>query len=377
MVHFSQSLLPDIPLATSLPTTFTFHPNNQLDEQTILHQQQQQQQQHSLPTSSLAQMNSNHHQQQQQRSSSNDDGNSNQQIHTNDYETRLRCPNCETWVVNLSDHLRKTHRIASPVDRKPLLRMARLEKRRMTESANHSSSSATTTTTNTILKPPLPSLSTIPSSTLVVNGLSSSHTNTNEIENLLFKHEHDPNTLSNQQFSVTIPENILLNQQLTNSIAHYTSSIKRQRDSDDHLEHTTNEPLSPNKKSRVGLLDGNKLTQSTTSNKSSKKNRNKQQQLPQQIQQPQTIIKTAASGIFPQQQQQSQLQQPMTLQNIEDNSDDLSKVLQMMGNEMNFLNQHLQTTSILLQKQLDLARDSLHACSVQFAHLKRMIQQQI
>jgi hypothetical protein len=38
-----------------------------------------------------------------------------------------------------------------------------------------------------------------------------------------------------------------------------------------------------------------------------------------------------------------------------------------MGNEMNFLNQHLQTTSILLQKQLDLARDSLHACSVQFA----------
>lgn len=39
----------------------------------------------------------------------------------------------------------------------------------------------------------------------------------------------------------------------------------------------------------------------------------------------------------------------------------------MLGNEMNFLNQHLQTTSILLQKQLDLARDSLHACSVQFA----------
>jgi len=38
-----------------------------------------------------------------------------------------------------------------------------------------------------------------------------------------------------------------------------------------------------------------------------------------------------------------------------------------MGNEMNFLNQHLQTTSILLQKQLDLARDSLNACSVQFA----------
>ncbi|CAF1599999.1 unnamed protein product [Adineta ricciae] len=355
MVHFSQSLLPDAPLATSLPTTFTFHQNNQHDEHSILQQQQM------LTAPSQPQLNSNQH----QRSSSNDDGSSSQPTHSNDYETRLRCPNCETWVVNLSDHLRKTHRIASPVDRKPLLRMARLEKRRMTESANHSSSSTTTTT---ILK--------AQPSTLVVNGLPTSHTNANEIENLLFKHEHDQNTLANHQFSVTIPENILLNQQLTNSIAHYTSSIKRQRDSDDHLEHTTNEPLSVNKKSRVGLLDGNKLANSTPSNKPSKKNRNKQQQSQSQIlQQPQTIIKTAASGIFPQQPQQ--LQHTVTLQSLEDTSDDLSKVLQMMGNEMNFLNQHLQTTSILLQKQLDLARDSLHACSVQFAHLKRMIQPQI
>jgi hypothetical protein len=45
----------------------------------------------------------------------------------------------------------------------------------------------------------------------------------------------------------------------------------------------------------------------------------------------------------------------------------------MMGNEMNFLNQHLQTTSVLLQKQLDLARDSLHACSVQFARMLFLI----
>ncbi|CAF0944864.1 unnamed protein product [Adineta steineri] len=385
MVHFSQSILPDIPLATSLPTTFTFHPNNQMDEQEILEQQHQQQQ--SLPSSSQSQLNSSlsnqqqqqlQQQQQHQSSSSNDDGNSNpnHQTHTNDYETRLRCPNCETWVVNLSDHLRKTHRIASPVDRKPLLRMARLEKRRMAESANHSSPSTTTTT---LLKTSHPSLS----STLVVNGLSSSqHTNTNEIENLLFKHEHDPNTLPNQQFSVTIPENILLNQQLTNSIAHYTSSIKRERSLDEHLEHTTNEILSPHKKSRIGMIDGTKLSQTiqSSSNKSSKKNRNKQDQQ-QQLQSNQTIIKTAASGIFPQQQQQQQqqqqLQQAVTLQNIDESSDDLSKVLQMMGNEMNFLNQHLQTTSILLQKQLDLARDSLHACSVQFAHLKRMIQQQI
>jgi len=337
MVHFSQSLMPDVPLATSLPTTFTFHPSHQLDEQSTLQQQ-------SLPISSQNSSISN------QQSVSNDDRNTNHQGHTNDYETRLRCPNCETWVVNLSDHLRKTHRIASPVDRKPLLRMARLEKRRMTESANNSSSSSTT-----ILKVP-------PSSTLVVNGLTTSHTNTNEIENLLFKQEHDTNTLSNQQFSVTIPENILLNQQMTNSIVHYTSSTKRQRDLDDHLEHTTNGPLSPNKKSRIGIIDETKLTQSSP-NKSSKKNRNKQQQQ-------QTIIKTAASGIFPQ-------QQPVGLPNIDESSDDLSKVLQMMGNEMNFLNQHLQTTSILLQKQLDLARDSLHACSVQFAHLKRMIQQQI
>jgi hypothetical protein len=121
------------------------------------------------------------------------------------------------------------------------------------------------------------------------------------------------------------------------------------------------------------LIDGIKLppTTHTSSNKSNKKNRNKTQQQQQQPPppQPQTIIKTSASGIFP--------QQTVSVQHIDESSDDLSKVLQMMGNEMNFLNQHLQTTSILLQKQLDLARDSLHACSVQFAHLKRMIQQQI
>ena len=85
MVHFSQSLLPDVALATSLPTTFTFHQNNQLDEQSVLQHQQQQHQQ-TLPTSSQIQLNSN----QQQRSSSNDDGNSNHQTHANDYETRLR-----------------------------------------------------------------------------------------------------------------------------------------------------------------------------------------------------------------------------------------------------------------------------------------------
>ncbi|CAF4060948.1 unnamed protein product, partial [Rotaria sp. Silwood2] len=343
MVHFSQSLMPDVPLATSLPTTFTFHPNNQIDDQSSLQQQ-------SLPTSSQSQLNSSSNQ--QQRSSPIDDRtiNVNHQTHTNDYETRLRCPNCETWVVNLSDHLRKTHRIASPVDRKPLLRMARLEKRRMTESANNSSSSSSTTT---ILKVQ-------PTSTIVDNGLPTSHTNTNEIENLLFKHEPDPNILSNQQFSVTIPENILLNQQMTNSIAQYSSSNKRQRTLDDHLEHTSNGPLSPNKKTRIGILDTTKLPQTihSSSNKSNKKNRNKPQQ-----QQPQTIIKTAASGIFPQQQPP----QTVNIQSIDESSDDLSKVLQMMGNEMNFLNQHLQTTSILLQKQLDLARDSLHACSVQFA----------
>jgi hypothetical protein len=186
--------------------------------------------------------------------------------------------------------------------------MARLEKRRMTESANNSSSSTTT-----ILKPP-------PSSTLVVNGLPTSHTNTNEIENLLFKQEHDTNPLSNQQFSVTIPENILLNQQMTNSMIHYPTNTKRQRGLDEHLEHSTNGPLSPNKKSRIGMGDGSKLTQSSP-NKSSKKNRNKQQQQQQQPSQLQTIIKTAASGIFPQQ----QTQQTVNLQTIEESSDDVSQ----------------------------------------------------
>ncbi|CAF1592150.1 unnamed protein product, partial [Adineta ricciae] len=323
--------MPDAPLATSLPTTFTFQPNNQMDEQSTLQQQ-------SIASSSQSQSNS-----QQQRSSSNDEVQNNHQTHPNDYETRLRCPNCDTWVVNLSDHLRKTHRIASPVDRKPLLRMARLEKRRMTESVNNP-----TGTTPSRQAP----------SNVLVNGLPTSHTNTsNEIENLLFKQEHD----SNQQFAVTLPENILLNHQITNPIAHFSSptSSKRARPGEDHTGQIMNGPLSPNKKSRMDLMDGAKASQGAhaSSGKSNKKNRNKQQQQQQQQQQlqlqPQTIIKTAASGIFP--------QQNVPVQHVEESSDDLSKVLQMMGNEMNFLNQHLQTTSILLQKQLDLARDSLHA----------------
>ena len=81
MVHFSQSLMPDVPLATSLPTTFTFHPSNQLDEQSALQQQQQQQ---SLPTSSQNSSASN------AQLSGNDDRNANNQAHNNDYETRLR-----------------------------------------------------------------------------------------------------------------------------------------------------------------------------------------------------------------------------------------------------------------------------------------------
>lgn len=83
MVHFSQSLMPDVSLATSLPITFTFHPNNQLDEQPTL------QQQSIASTSSLSSSSSN---QLQRSSPSNDDrnANANQQTSNNDYETRLR-----------------------------------------------------------------------------------------------------------------------------------------------------------------------------------------------------------------------------------------------------------------------------------------------
>ena len=194
--------------------------------------------------------------------------------------------------MNLSDHLRKTHRIASPVDRKPLLRMARLEKRRMTESAQNPS------TTN---RQP---------SNLLEHGLPTSHAANNEIENLLFKHEQE----TNPQFSVSISENILLNHQMTNPVAHYSSptSAKRPRSSTDHPGATLNGPLSPNKKSRISMLDETKIspTGHPAPGKTGKKNRNKQQQ---QTSQPQTIIKTAASGIFPQQtvavQQQQQQQQ--------------------------------------------------------------------
>jgi hypothetical protein len=89
MVHFSQSLMPDVPLATSLPTTFTFHPNNLLDEQSTLQQQ-------SIPSLSQSQLGSSSSSStssnQQQHPSPNDDRNTNvnHQTHTNDYETRLR-----------------------------------------------------------------------------------------------------------------------------------------------------------------------------------------------------------------------------------------------------------------------------------------------
>ena len=158
-----------------------------------------------------------------------------------------------------------------------------------------------------------------PSSTLVVNGLAASHASNNEIENLLFKHEHD----SNQQFAVTIPENILLNHQMTNPMGHYVSptSSKRPRASNEHAGSTMNGPLSPNKKSRMTAPEDTKISPGShpTSGKSGKKNRNKQQQ--QQQSQPQTIIKTSASGIFPQQQQQ----QAVTLQHIDESSDDVSE----------------------------------------------------
>lgn len=181
--------------------------------------------------------------------------------------------------------------------------MARLEKRRMTESANTPSTATTTT-------PPNPNRQ--PSSTLMVNGgLPTSHSN-NEIENLLFKHEQD----SNQQFSVTLPENILLN----HSITHFSSptSNKRQRSSDEHPGQLINGPLSPNKKSRLELLDGTKLSSTThsSSGKSNKKNRNKTQQPQPQLQ---TIIKTAASGIFP--------QQTVAVQHMDESSDDVSQCI--------------------------------------------------
>lgn len=82
MVHFTQSLMSDVPLASSLPTTFTFQPNhNPIDEQSSLQQQQQ-----SMASSSLSQTGTSN--QQQQGSSSNDE--SNHPMHSNDYETRLR-----------------------------------------------------------------------------------------------------------------------------------------------------------------------------------------------------------------------------------------------------------------------------------------------
>ena len=82
MVHF-QSLMPEVALPTSLPTTFTFHTNNQMDEQSTLQQQ-------SVPTSSQSQLPTASANQQQRVSPSDERNNSNHQTHPNDYETRLR-----------------------------------------------------------------------------------------------------------------------------------------------------------------------------------------------------------------------------------------------------------------------------------------------
>ncbi|CAF0893317.1 unnamed protein product [Didymodactylos carnosus] len=337
MVHFmaTQQLIPD--LANSLPTTYTFHPthpNNQADDLTT-----QQQTPTSQPQSST---NIN-------QSSPNGPTRSSG-VQPGDYESRLRCPQCETWVVNLSDHLRKTHRIASPIDRKPLLRRAREEKRRMAESNNHQQP-------NTTVPPPRAT-----QTQNIINGLPTinPHQSHNEIENLLFKQENDNSILQHSvQHQFALPENILNcpPMSVTNIAGggqqQYTT-IKRRRSSEDDDQHTHNNSnnntnglllgltssSSPNKKQRMQVVDGKIQHQQ----KQGKKGRNKN-------------INNINSKQH-QSQQQHQQEEP---------SDDLTKVIQMLTNEMTFLNQHLQTTSVLLQKQLDLARDSLHACSVQFA----------
>jgi hypothetical protein len=167
--------------------------------------------------------------------------------------------------------------------------MARLEKRRMTESANNSTTSTGRSSVANI-----------------VNGLSSN----NEIENLLFKQEQD----GNPQFAVSIPENILLNHSLPTYVS--PTSSKRPRASSDLFGATINGQLSPNKKSRLNMSnEDGKLSPGAQagSSKVTKKNRNKQQQ---GANQPQTIVKTAASGIFP--------QQPISLQHNEESADNVS-----------------------------------------------------
>ena len=152
-------------------------------------------------------------------------------------------------------------------------------------------------------------------STVLINGLAATHSNPNEIENLLFKHQHDPTN-----FAVTIPENILLNQQMTSSMGHFAPTIKRQHPLDEHLEQNADGSLtnSAQKKARLAMIDGAKVSQtmhstssSSATNKPSKKNRNKQAT---------TITKVTTSGIFPQQ----SIAQPVAVPTMEDSADDVS-----------------------------------------------------
>lgn len=180
--------------------------------------------------------------------------------------------------------------------------MARLEKRRMTESANHTSPSTASTTVSAAIN-----LKQAPTS-LLVNGLPSGHTSGNEIENLLFKQEHEPST---QTFSVTLPENILINQQLTHPMGLYATSGKRSHPLDDQIETTTNGLLGVPKKARIELMDATKSSQQIhgLSNKSNKKNRNKQQN---------NIAKQVQPNVFP----TTIVQPTVAVQNIGDTSSD-------------------------------------------------------
>jgi len=44
---------------------------------------------------------------------------------SSDGKKRLLCPRCDTWVLNLTDHLIKKHHLVSKQERLPFLRLAR------------------------------------------------------------------------------------------------------------------------------------------------------------------------------------------------------------------------------------------------------------
>ena len=77
-----------------------------------------------------------------------------------DGKKRLLCPRCDTWVLNLTDHLIKKHHLSSKQERLPFLRLARNRYATPSTEPNNSASAAAAAAAHSFLISPEPSATT-------------------------------------------------------------------------------------------------------------------------------------------------------------------------------------------------------------------------